>query len=78
MVKQVYTARDATLGPHLPVVFEGSSITLQLPPNDETLGGWKLLSLFPPVVGKLLLYTVDQNLVLTLLYSDHYRGCGQL
>ena len=53
MVNQEYTARGATVGPHLSVVFEGSSISLQLPPNDETLGdGWKLLSLFPPVVGK--------------------------
>ena len=37
------------------VEFEASSITLQLPHEDETLGGgWKLLSMIPPVVGKLL------------------------
>ena len=54
-VRQEYTGRGTTTGPHMKVEFEASSISLQLPPKDETLGdGWKLLSMFPPEVGKLL------------------------
>ena len=50
-VKKEYNDNRATVGPHLPVEFEESSISLELPFEGVSLEeGWKLLPLFHPEV----------------------------
>ena len=52
VVKKDYNDKGAIVGPHLPVEFEASRISLELPSNGVTLEeGWKLLPLFNPEVG---------------------------
>jgi len=62
-VKQTYTARGATdhCDEGMPVVFESSSISLDLPSDDVTLGdGWKILSYFLPTVKKVFCALLDK------------------
>ena len=52
LVKNDYNDKGAIVGPHLPVEFETSGISLELPSKGVTLKeGWKLLPLFNPEVG---------------------------
>ena len=65
VVKKDYNDKGATVGPHLPVEFEGSKISLELPSKGVTLQeGWRLLPLFNPEVGEQCTTTnyVGQNL----------------
>ena len=51
-VKKYYKDKGAIEGAHLPVEFEASNISLELPSEGVTLNeGWKLLPLFNPEVG---------------------------
>ena len=51
-VKNEYNGKGAIVGPHLPVEFEASRISLDLPSNGVPLKeGWRLLPLFNPEVG---------------------------
>ena len=52
VVKKDYNDNGAIVGPHLPVEFEASNISLDLPSNGVPLEeGWRLLPLFNPEVG---------------------------
>ena len=52
VVKKDYNDKRAIVGPHLPVEFEASRISLNLHSNGVSLEeGWKLLPLFNPEVG---------------------------
>ena len=52
VVKKDYNDKGAIVGPHLPVEFEESTITLNLPSKGVTLKkGWRLLPLINPGVG---------------------------
>ena len=51
VVKNYYNNRGAIVGPHLPIEFEASGISLELPSKGVTLKGWRLLPLFNPEVG---------------------------
>ena len=52
VVKKHYNDSGAIVGPHRPVEFEASNISLELPSKGVTLEeGWRLLPLFNPEVG---------------------------
>ena len=52
VVKKDYNDKGAVVGPHLPVEFEASKISLELPSKGVTLQeGWRLLPLFNPEVN---------------------------
>ena len=73
-VKEKYDKKHVTDGPHLPVEFEASSITLELPDDGVALGeGWKLLPLFYPEVRYLCASPSWSELLITnsCSYADY-------
>ena len=51
VVQRRYTAKNATVGPALPVEFEAETISLQLPPIGIYKDGWKIILLQNQMVG---------------------------
>ena len=79
VVQQEYTAKDATIGPDLPVEFESEHISLELPSENKILnGGWRMLPLFHPRVREFQSLYVQYGLplVIELTVSTDYQGAS--